>query len=118
MDRDWAEGFAAGWLEAWNQHDLEQILSHFASDIVFTSPMATALLQDSDGIIRGKTALREYWSEGLRLIPDLHFELVDLYVGVNTLVIHYRNQRGDLVNEVLTFAGPLVIEGHGTYRGG
>jgi len=30
-------------------------------------------------------------------------------------VINYRNHRGDLVNEVLTFDGDLVCEGHGTY---
>jgi hypothetical protein len=31
-------------------------------------------------------------------------------------VINYRNQAGVLVNEVLTFDGPLVRVGHGTYE--
>jgi hypothetical protein len=36
--------------------------------------------------------------------------------GESTLVINYRNHRGELVNEVLTFNGDgLVSEGHGTY---
>jgi ketosteroid isomerase-like protein len=118
MDRDRAEEFAESWLQAWNDHDLDAILSHFAPEIVFTSPMATRLLKGSNGSVRGKAALRDYWSEGLRLIPDLHFEILDLYLGVNTLVINYRNQRGELVNEVLSFANSLVIEGHGTYRNG
>jgi hypothetical protein len=48
-------------------------------------------------------------------IPDLRFEVLALYVGVSTLVINYRNQAGGLVSEVLTFGGPLVREGHGTY---
>lgn len=61
-----------------------------------------------------KEALRKYWSEGVRLIPDLHFE-VALYVGISTLVINYRNQAGGVVSEVLTFEGSLVKEGHGTY---
>lgn len=68
-----------------------------------------------DGVIRGKQALRKYWSEGMRLIPDLHFEVLALYVGVSTLVINYRNQADGVVSEVLTFDGPLVREGHGTY---
>jgi hypothetical protein len=38
-----------------------------------------------------------------------------VYVGVNTLVIHYRNQKGVLVNEVLTFDGERVKEGHATH---
>jgi hypothetical protein len=37
------------------------------------------------------------------------------YIGVSTLVINYRNQKGGLVNEVLVFDGDLVKEGHGTY---
>ena len=40
-----------------------------------------------------------------------------MYVGLTTLVINYRNQKGGLVNEVLTFDGPLVVSGHGTYLG-
>jgi hypothetical protein len=62
-----------------------------------------------------KEALRKYWSEGVRLILDLHFEVVALYVGISTLVINYRNQADGVVSEVLTFEGSLVKEGHGTY---
>jgi hypothetical protein len=109
--------FARRWLAAWNAHDLDPLLAHFADDVVFTSPVAAQLLADSDGVIRGKEALRAYWTEGLRRIPDLRFEVVGVYAGVETLVINYRNQKGGLVNEVLKFDGNLVIEGHGTYLG-
>jgi hypothetical protein len=30
-------------------------------------------------------------------------------------MLDYRNERGGLVNEVLTFDGDVVREGHGTY---
>ncbi len=115
MDRLAAKEFVDHWLRDWNAHDLEALLSHYRDDVVFTSPVAAQLLDGSDGIISGKDALRAYWSEGLQRIPDLHFELVGYYVGVATLVINYRNQRGGLVAEVLTFDGPLVVTGHGTY---
>src|SRR5918998_975235 len=112
-----AVAFADGWVKAWNSHDLEKVLSHFADNVVFTSPVAAQVLNDSDGVIRGKAALRAYWAEGLRRIPRLRFEVVGVYVGVNTLVINYRNQLGRLVNEVLIFDGSLVTQGHGTYLG-
>jgi ketosteroid isomerase-like protein len=115
MDAAFAERFAVEWLAAWNGHDLEAILGHFAEEVVFTSPLAQRIVEDSDGVIRGKEALRAYWREGLRRNPELHFEIEDLYLGVTTLVIHYRNQSGALVNEVLTFDGSLVTEGHATY---
>src|SRR4051794_33793406 len=107
--------FAQEWLAAWNAHDLEALLAHFAEDVVFTSPVAAQLLTGSDGVIWGKSALRAYWTEGLRRIPDLKFELVGVYTGVQAIVINYRNQRGGLVNEVMRFDGGLIVEGHGTY---
>ena len=108
MDDTFAQRFVSDWLDAWNARDLDAILSHFSDDVVFSSPLATRIIEGSDGVIRGKTALRAYWSEGLRRNADLHFEIEGLYVGVNTIVIHYRNHSGGLVNEVLTFDVPLV----------
>ncbi|MEP7026848.1 MAG: nuclear transport factor 2 family protein [Actinomycetota bacterium] len=118
MDHDDAQKFADRWAAAWNSHDVEAVLSHFADDAVFTSPVAAQLLAGSDGVIRGKAALRDYWLEGLRRIPDLKFEVLGVYAGLSTLVINYRNQRGGLVSEVLVFDGDLVTSGHGTYLGG
>lgn len=115
MDQGTAHEFVRRWLDAWNSHDVDAVLAHFADAVIFTSPVAARIVAGSDGVIRGKQPLRAYWSEGLRLIPDLHFELVGVYVGIDTLTINYRNQTGGLVNEVLRFEGPLVIEGHGTY---
>jgi hypothetical protein len=115
MDAAFAEHFAAEWLDAWNAHDLEAILRHFDDDVVFTSPLALQIVEVSRGVIRGKDGLRAYWSEGLRQNPELRFEIENVYLGVNTIVIHYRNYSGGLVDEVLIFDGPLVTEGHATY---
>jgi hypothetical protein len=41
--------------------------------------------------------------------------VIGYYVGVDTLVINYRNQKDGLVCEVLTFQGDQVSTGHGTY---
>jgi ketosteroid isomerase-like protein len=106
--------FAARWCDQWNAHDLEGLLAHFTDDVVFTSPAAIRIL-GGDGIVRGKAALREYWRLGLEKIPDLRFEVIDVYSGVDTVVINYRNQAGGRVCEVLRFVGDLVSEGHGTY---
>ena len=93
------------------------MLGHFSEDVVITSPVAARVFSGSDGLsAAGRTA--GYWREGLRRIPDLRFEVVGVYLGVATLVINYRNQAGGLVNEVLTFDGPLVSQAHGTYLAG
>ena len=58
MDYAKARDFARRWLEAWNAHDVEAVLAHFAEDVTFTSPVAARILERSDGIVRGKVALR------------------------------------------------------------
>jgi hypothetical protein len=114
MDFADAQSFVTRWVNDWNAHDVEAILSHFTDDVVFSSPVAIQLL-GGNGDVRGKEALRHYWTEGIRRTPDLHFEVLAFYIGVRALVINYRNQRGGLVSEVLLFDGSLVKEGHGTY---
>lgn len=107
--------FADAWVRSWNAHDVEAVLTHFHDDVVFSSPVAARLLPDTGGVVRGKPALRDYWVAALRTLPDLRFEVVDVYRGESVLVINYRNQAGALVNEVLVFDGGLIVAGHGTY---
>lgn len=111
-----AVAFSEQWVRAWNAHDVESVLEHFHEDVVFTSPVAAKLLPATEGVVRGKSALRRYWTEALQRIPNLRFVIEGVYQGIDTVVIMYRNQDGGLVNEVLRFDGDVVIEGHGTYR--
>jgi len=115
MESTFAHTFVQRWITDWNNHDLPALLSHYRDDVVFTSPVAARIVQSSGGVIEGKAALASYWTLGLQLLPDLHFELLDYYLGVTTLVINYRNERGNRVCEVLTFDGDLIVTGHGTY---
>src|SRR5512133_3669547 len=115
MDHRQATDFAAEWERNWNAHDVEALLAHFAPDVVFTSPVAAQLLPDCDGVIRGKEALRAYWTHALGLLPDLRFTVEGVYAGVDAIVINYRNHAGNRVCEMLTFDGPLVVAGHATY---
>jgi hypothetical protein len=111
--------YADQWVRAWNAHDIEAVLDHFHDDVEFTSPVAARVVPESGGVVHGKEALRNYWAAALAKQPDLQFDVVGVYRGESTLVINYRNHRGELVNEVLTFdADGRVREGHGTYLDG
>lgn len=110
-----AADFAGSWLRAWNAHDLDGVLAHFADQATFSSPVAAQLLPDTGGVLRGKDAIRAYWQVGLERIPDLHFTLEAVYAGIDMLVINYRNHLGNLVCEVLQLRDGLVLHGAGTY---
>ncbi|MEW6777892.1 MAG: nuclear transport factor 2 family protein, partial [Bdellovibrionota bacterium] len=99
-----AAKFAREWVEAWNSHDLERILSHYSEDCVFSSPYIVQLMNDPSGTIRGKKGLREYWTKGLAAFPNLKFELLGAYAGVESVVVHYRSlHKGTLAAEEMTF---------------
>lgn len=110
-----AEAFSRQGVQAWNRHDVESVLEHFHEDVLFTSPVAIQIRPTSAGVLRGKEALRAYWTDALCLIPDLRFEVEAVHTGVGALVIRYRNQKGVSVNEVLLFRSGKVREGYGTY---
>jgi hypothetical protein len=115
MDQRTAGQFASRWVAAWNSHEVEAVLAHFTDDVVFTSSVAARFLPETGGVFRGKPALRAYWAAAVARLPELHFEVLGTYAGVEHIVINYRNHVGDLVCEVLRFDGSLVAEGHGTY---
>ena len=58
MDSTEASRFATQWAHDWNSHDLETLLSHFSDDVLWTSPVAAQIVEGSDGVLRGKAALR------------------------------------------------------------
>ena len=71
MTTEEARVFAARWAEAWNVRDVEQVLAHFHDEIVFTSPTALAVM--GTPTVRGKEALREYWTTALSRLTSLRF---------------------------------------------
>ena len=96
-----ARMFAELWVQAWNSHDLDAILSHYAPHVVLTSPAAAQLLGDPSGTVSGKEALRRYFERGLAAYPNLKFELLEAMRGVSSLVLYYVNQRGTRTGEFM-----------------
>jgi ketosteroid isomerase-like protein len=103
MTREEALSFAHHWVAAWNAHDMDRILSHHADDLEMTSPCIVAMMGDSSGTLRGEERVGAYWQRALERFPDLHFEVLDVFVGVNSVAIYYKSVLGLLACEVLTF---------------
>lgn len=107
--------FAEEWQAGWNSHDLDQILSHYSDDIVFRSRKAIPIT--GAGEIKGKAALRAYWSAALDLQPELRFRVQDVFEGHEMLVISYFNHREVLAAETLHLnADGLVFQASACHR--
>jgi len=118
IEQSWANEFAKEWIEAWNSHDLDRILSHYVEDFEMSSPLIMERKMDPRGVLRGKSAIRDYWAIGLSANPPLQFELIDVHVGVNTIGILYRSVGRRRVIELLTFnEDKEVIRGGALYAG-
>ena len=78
---------ARDWVEAWNAHDLDRILSHYVEDVVLISPIAQARLGEAR--VEGKAALRAYFAKGLAARPNLTFTLNRVLEGVGSIVVDY-----------------------------
>jgi hypothetical protein len=102
LQASFARQFAQEWIEAWNSHDLERILAHYDDDVRLVSPVALNLLKNGDGVVQGKAALRAYFRRGLEAFSNLHFDLIDVLWGWETIVIYYANNvRGTKTAEVM-----------------
>ena len=101
LQASFAREFAQDWVDAWNSHDLERILTHYDDEVLLVSPVALKLLS-GDGTVRGKAALREYFLRGIQAFPDLRFNLIDALWGIETIVVYYiNNVRGTKTAEVM-----------------
>jgi hypothetical protein len=109
IDKSFAEHFAADWIDSWNSHDLDRILSHYSDDFEMSSPLIVKIAGEAGGTLHGKEAVGGYWAKVLALIPHLRFELMTTLVGANSITIYYRGARG-LAAEVFHFddAGKVV----------
>ena len=86
------QAFAEAWIAAWNAHDLEAVLGHYAEAIVFVSQNSTRYTGDPTGRVEGKAALRDYWTKALA-VPGLHFTLRGVYSGPDGVAIRYFSSR-------------------------
>ena len=94
---------AREWIAAWNAHDLERILTHYADDVELVSPFVSKLTGSSESTVRGKAALRDYFARGLKAFPTLRFELVRTYSGVHSGVMEYHSVNGLRTAELMEF---------------
>jgi len=103
ITEDFCKQFADEWINAWNSHDLDRIMNHYAEELEFYSPLIIKLNINPDGRITHKTDLRDYFKIGLEKFPDLHFSLHHVLVGLNSVVLYYGSVNNTLSAEFMLF---------------
>ena len=86
--------YARRWIDAWNSMDLDRALELWADDMEFSSPLAAQIT--GSAVLRGKSAVADYWGRALAQAGRLHFELKEAFWDpeARTVIILYRRERG------------------------
>lgn len=101
---------AEAWVQAWNNHDLDAIMEHYADDIVFYSPFIKRINNDPSGRITGKAALRAYFERALVAYPELYFDLYHVLESVDSVTLYYQSVGNRLAAEM------MVVDGNGKVK--
>ncbi|WP_259068595.1 nuclear transport factor 2 family protein [Mucilaginibacter sp. X4EP1] len=87
----------ADWLDAWNCHDIERIMAHYAEDIEFIAQTVVKRWGKADGKLVGKAELRKHFEKGLELAPEIHFEVDQILWSPNGYAALYRRENNNQV---------------------
>lgn len=104
---------AQRWFAAFNAHDPEALLALYAEDARHFSPKLKARHPETEGLIRGKEALRTWWRDAFDRLPSLRYEVVELTADEEQVFMEYiRHVQGEedmRVGEVLEIRGGSIV---------
>lgn len=72
------DSIAFKWFAAFNEHDLEKLLSLYDDRAQHYSPKLKVKNPESIGLISGKDALRNWWKDAFDNLPTLKYEVKSL----------------------------------------
>ncbi len=101
------------WFAAFNEHDLENLLSLYDDHAQHFSPKLKIRKPDTQGLIKGKAALREWWQDAFDRLPSLQYEVIKLTADEEQVFMEYiRHVEGEedlSVGEVLQINNGVIV---------
>lgn len=107
------KALAGRWIAAFNNKDLEELLSLYDENAEHFSPKLKLRQPETQGMIVGKPALRQWWQDAFDRLPTLHYRLVKLTADDEQVFMEYIRQvsgEEDLrVGEVLEIKNGKIV---------
>lgn len=104
---------ATKWFEAFNEHDLEKLLSLYDENAQHYSPKLKIRKPETQGLIKGKSALRDWWKDAFDRLPTLQYEVQKLTADDEQVFMEYvRHVSGEedlSVGEVLQISNDRIV---------
>ena len=104
---------ALNWFEAFNQHNLDILLDLYDDDAEHYSPKLKVHQPKTNGLIKGKDALRDWWADAFKRLPNLHYEILKLTADDEQVFMEYirrtPNEDDLRVGEVLVIGNKKIV---------
>lgn len=104
---------ATKWFAAFNEHDLDKLLSLYDDNAQHFSPKLKVRKPETLGLIIGKSALREWWQDAFDRLPSLQYEVIKLTADEEQVFMEYirhvDNEEDLSVGEVLQIKNGLIV---------
>lgn len=101
------------WFDAFNAHNLEQLLALYDDNAEHFSPKLKIRKPETDGLIKGKNALRDWWRDAFDRLPTLNYKVTSLTANENRVFMEYvrkvENEEDMLVAEVLEIKDGKIV---------
>lgn len=107
------DSIAFKWFEAFNEHNLEKLLSLYDDKAEHYSPKLKIKHPETNGLISGKEALRVWWQDAFECLPSLRYEVKSLTSNEYRVFMEYiRKVDGEpdmMVAELLQIEDEKII---------
>ena len=107
------EHIAVKWFEAFNTKQLDKLLDLYADDAEHFSPKLKIRKPETNGLVKGRAALHEWWQDAFDRLPTLHYKVTTLTANADRVFMEYIRQVNDgedmLIAEVLEVKDGKII---------
>lgn len=104
---------ATKWFQAFNDHNLEQLLALYHDEAEHYSPKLKIRQPETNGLVIGKSALRAWWQDSFDRLPTLSYKPTTFTTNEQRVFMEYvrsvENEVDMLVGEVLEIADGLIV---------
>ena len=89
------EQIAMRWFDAFNAQALERLIDLYADDAEHFSPKLKIHRPETEGLVKGKDALRSWWQDAFDRLPTLHYKVKTLTANSYRVFMEYTRTVAD-----------------------
>ena len=108
------------WLKAFNEHNLENLLALYDDNAEHFSPKLKIRKPETNGLIKGKAAMRTWWQDAFDRLPSLKYLEISITANDERVFMEYTRivsgEENMNVAEMLEIKNELIIASH-VYHG-